>query len=213
MVCTPVDLIAEYVRETAAACPAGALMTDAGSTKASIVRQLNGALPRSVSFVGSHPIAGSEKNGCQHARADLFEGRVIVVTPTRKTSENDLKAHGRFLVGAGRFGGRDVAGGARSGAGRDKSFAAPARRDLGAATTQADLPLTAGGWRDSTRIAAGDVELWTQILADNHQNVLKSLGRFEKSLAAFRSAIERGDKRRLSELLMEAKQLRDAVGS
>src|SRR5688572_15288147 len=83
LVCTPVESIAGHVRQAAHACPAGALITDAGSTKASIVRQLNSSLPPAVAFVGSHPLAGSEKNGCDHARADLFEGRVVVVTPTR----------------------------------------------------------------------------------------------------------------------------------
>ena len=71
VVCTPVDSIARHVQEAAAACPAGALLTDAGSTKASIVKQLNGALPRSVAFVGSHPLAGSEKAGCESCAPQL----------------------------------------------------------------------------------------------------------------------------------------------
>jgi prephenate dehydrogenase len=213
VVCTPVDLIAKYVRESAAVCPAGALVTDAGSTKANIVRQLNGDLPRSMSFVGSHPIAGSEKSGCQHARADLFEGRVTVVTPTRNTSEIDLRRTADFWSALG----ASVV--IMSPAEHDRALAATSHlphllaATLARATSEADLPLTAGGWRDSTRIAAGDVEIWTQILADNDQNVLKALKRFDKSLAAMRTAIERGDKRRLSALLTEAKQRRDAVGS
>jgi prephenate dehydrogenase len=84
---------------------------------------------------------------------------------------------------------------------------------LARSTAEADRPLTAGGWRDGTRIAAGEAELWSQILSDNADNVLKALDRFEKSLAAFRSALERGNRRRLNQMLTEAKQIRDAVGS
>jgi prephenate dehydrogenase len=213
VVCTPVESIATHIREAAVACPDGALLTDAGSTKSTIVRQLNGALPRSVAFVGSHPLAGSEKNGCEHARADLFEGRVAVVTPTRKTGENDLQRTADFWSALG------ASVMTMSPAAHDRALAATSHLPhllaaaLARSTSAADRPLTAGGWRDCTRIAAGDTELWSQILSDNRDNVLKALDRFEKSLAGFRSAIERGSRRRIHQLLTEAKQIRDAVGS
>ena len=63
------------------------------------------------------------------------------------------------------------------------------------------------------RVAAGDPELWTQILLENREHVLKSLAGFEKTVAAFRTALERGDKRKLNQLLTEGKQVRDAVGN
>jgi prephenate dehydrogenase len=213
VVCTPVDSIAGHVREAAAACRAGALLTDAGSTKASIVRQLNGSLPRSVSFVGSHPLAGSEKVGCEHARANLIDGRTVVVTPTRKTSEQDVQRTADFWSALG----ASVL--LMSPAAHDRALAATSHLPhmlaaaLAHSTAHEDLPLTAGGWRDCTRIAAGDAELWTQILSDNRDNVLKAIGRFEKSLARFRSALERSDSKRLNALLKEAKQTRDVVGS
>ncbi|MEX2139295.1 MAG: prephenate dehydrogenase [Pirellulales bacterium] len=213
VVCTPVRSIARHVREAAAACPEGALLTDAGSTKSSIVRQLNGALPRSVAFVGSHPLAGSEKIGCEHARANLFDGRVVVVTPTRKTREEDLQRTADFWSALG------ASVMVMSPAAHDRALAATSHLPhlvaaaLARSTSEQDLPLTAGGWRDCTRIAAGDVELWTQILLDNPDNLLKALGRLERSLAGFRAAIERGNERRLDRLLKEAKRIRDAVGS
>ncbi len=213
IVCTPVDSIVAHVVQAAEACRAGALITDAGSTKASIVRKLNGALPRSAVFVGSHPLAGSEKPGCEHARANLFDGRVVVVTPSRATSAGDFQRTADFwsALGGSVF--------VMSPQAHDRALASTSHLPhllaaaLARATAEADLPLVAGGWRDCTRIAAGNTELWTQILGDNRQNLLKSLGRFEKSLAGFRSAIERGDLRRLTRLLQEAKRIRDAVGS
>jgi prephenate dehydrogenase len=213
IVCTPIESIARHVQEAAASCPVGALLTDAGSTKASIIKQLNGALPRSVVFVGSHPLAGSEKTGCENARANLFDGRVVVVTPSRKTGDADLRRTADFWSALG------ASVMVMSPAEHDRALAATSHLPhvlaaaLARCTADEDLPLTAGGWRDCTRIAAGDVELWTQILLDNGDNVLKSLARFEKSLTNLRAAIESGDVRRLSQLLKEAKRRRDAVGS
>src|SRR5690606_27045055 len=92
VVCTPVEQIAQHVRQAAAAAPASALITDAGSTKEAIVAEL-ADLPAGATFIGSHPLAGSEKAGPAHARADLLEGRVVVVTP--RDLEREAEALGR----------------------------------------------------------------------------------------------------------------------
>jgi prephenate dehydrogenase len=84
---------------------------------------------------------------------------------------------------------------------------------LAAATPAGDVPLAAGGWLDTTRIAAGDALLWQQILLANSDHVLASIDTFESRLAAFRRAIESADAGGLEKLLAEAKQVRDAVGS
>lgn len=212
VVCTPVDLVAERVLQVAEACKASAIITDAGSTKAAIVSAVESALPRDKTFVGSHPLAGSEKNGPEHGRADLFQGRVVVVTPTRR-SRNRAHEVADFWSGLGATvlmmppGAHDEALAATSHLPHLVSAAVASQ------TPRADLLLTATGWRDLTRIAAGDPELWTQILLENRGHVLKSLGRFEKTVARFRAALEKGDRRQLHRLLMEGKQVRDAVGN
>jgi prephenate dehydrogenase len=213
VVCTPVAQIATDVLNVAKACPDGALITDAGSTKAEIVAAVNGKLKRGVRFVGSHPLAGSEKNGALHAMGDLFNGRVVVVTPTRKTASADLTAISDFWSALG----ATVLH--MTPADHDRAMAATSHVPhlvasvLAAVTAPADQPLCATGWRDATRIAAGDPELWRQIFLANRTNVLKSLARFEKTLNSFRTAIEREDKSRLERLLSEAKQIRDALGN
>src|SRR6266545_3612139 len=83
--CTPVDLIPEQILTAAPYCSPGTLLTDAGSTKAAIVRGVENRLPPGVAFVGSHPLAGSEKRGPEHADANLFQGRLTIMTPTGKT--------------------------------------------------------------------------------------------------------------------------------
>jgi prephenate dehydrogenase len=84
---------------------------------------------------------------------------------------------------------------------------------LAEATESAHFPLAASGWRDTTRIAAGDPGLWTPILMANRANVLKGMGEFEKTWAALRRALEQGDREAVTRLLEEAKRKRDAVGS
>ncbi len=88
IIATPVDTIAERVIQAAAVCPATSLITDAGSTKEAIVAAVDAGLAGRRSgprFVGSHPLAGDHRTGPEHARADMFEGRTVVVTPTELT--------------------------------------------------------------------------------------------------------------------------------
>ena len=98
VVCTPVLFIADFVREAAKHCPEGTLITDVGSTKQALAEALDEGLPRGCRFSGSHPIAGSEKTGATSADAELFEGRVAVLTPTRNTRAEDFDFLERVLA-------------------------------------------------------------------------------------------------------------------
>ena len=192
VVATPIAQIVDQVCAAAQACRPETLITDAGSTKATIVARLNGQIPDSIRFVGSHPLAGSEKSGPEAATADLFEGRVVVVTPSRTTHNGAAEDAADFwsALGATVF--------LMSPEEHDAALASTSHLPhllaslLAGATPRADLPLTATGWQDTTRIAAGDPELWTQIFLDNKRNVLKSLALFEKTMQRAKAAIERG---------------------
>jgi len=213
VVCTPVSQIASDIERVAEACPEQAIVTDAGSTKSDIVAAVDNKLPRGVRFVGSHPLAGSEKNGPDNATADLFEDRVVVVTPTRKSDPDDVARISEFWSALG----AKVL--QTSPADHDRALAGTSHLPhlvaaaLAAATPEPDWALCATGWRDTTRIAAGDPELWRQILLSNQANTLKSLTRFEKTLKSLRAALERNDGPRLERLLADAKRTRDALGS
>ena len=166
-----------------------------------------------VAFVGSHPMAGSEKTGPAHAQADLFEGRVAVVTPSRQTSTEAVDQVERFWRQLGsqvvRMSPKD----------HDRSVAAISHMPhlvasaLAAATPEEELQLASTGWLDTTRIAGGAPELWRQILVDNRSGVLKSLDKFEKVLASFRRALERQEHEQLLQLLEAGKQRRDSLGN
>ena len=213
VVCTPVDSIAKHALEVAPHCPSGALITDAGSTKARIVSEVEAKQPAHVHFVGSHPLAGSEKRGPQYADAYLFHNRWVVLTPTPRTAPAALERTQAFWQALGA---------------RVKVMT-PDEHDCALALTS-HLPhllasalagllpqdlfdLAATGFRDTTRIAAGDPALWTAIFAHNRLALLAALERLEKNLDVFRSALTQEDWPALDRLFAQAKQVRDALGS
>lgn len=213
VICTPVAQVVDQVRQAAAHCRPGALITDAGSTKASIVAEINGDLGNAAAFVGSHPMAGSEKSGVEHADPDLFEGRLVIVTPGRRTAARHVAAIEQFWQA---LGARVIRMNPRA---HDEAIASVSHLPhllatvLAASTPEKLLPLVAGGWLDTTRVAAGDPELWRQILTDNRAHVLKALDKFGKVLSNFRTALEQGDDAALLRLLQAGKDRRDTVGN
>lgn len=213
VVCTPVERIPLDTLAAAEHAPAHALITDAGSTKGRLVAAIEKELPAGRRFVGSHPMAGSEKSGVAESSGSLFVGRAVIVTPSRKTADADAQAVGEFwsALGARVF--------LMSPEAHDRAVAATSHLPhliasvLAGISRAEDVPLIASGWLDTTRVAGGDAELWRQILQSNDQRVLESLARFEKQLSAARRALERGDGARLAKLLAQGKAVRDALGN
>jgi prephenate dehydrogenase len=216
VVCTPVELIAEHVRAVALNCRKNARITDAGSAKEEIVVALDHAFalhnPRGAAFVGSHPMAGSEKNGPQNADAELFEGCVTVVTSSPQTNAKalrDVKLFWRSL------GANVVQLGPKE---HDQAVAAISHLPhlvasvLAASVPQSALPLAAGGWRDTTRVASGDPHLWRQILSQNRFHVLHALDKFCHELTDFRRALAYNDRDKIEQLLTQGKQVRESTG-
>ena len=220
VVATPVDAIADTVRAVAAAGPR-ATITDAGSTKAQICRDLRTPSPYSEvaattagipHFLGSHPIAGDHRTGPEHARANLFEGRVVVVTPEDHTPPGLVERVTEFWESIG----AEVV--LLSPEEHDRALAATSHLPhliaaaLVGSTPEEWLRLAGTGWGDTTRIAAGDPQLWTQIFSQNRAAVLDALRRFEHQLTAFDEALREGDPATLTLRLQEAKRIRDALG-
>ena len=147
------------------------------------------------------------------ATAELFAGRVVVVTETDISDHDVVDTIEEFWQS---LGARVIR---MSPDDHDAALAYTSHlphliaSTLAAATPEDHLPLTATGWQDTTRIAAGDVELWRQIFLANAPSTLKALADFETVLARFRTALETSDGSLLAEILAEGKRRRDAVGS
>lgn len=213
VVCTPVCHIVEHAKTAAESAPKDAIITDAGSIKSGIVSELEATLADGPAFVGSHPMAGSEKSGPEFADADLFEDRLAIVTPTERTPPAALAEVEEFWRSLGARVTRMAPEEHDAAAGAVSHLPHVLASALAAATPESLLPLAAGGWLDTTRVAAGDVELWRQILTENRVHALRSLAEFEKTLSSFRDALKRGDDHLLVRLLEQGKRRRDAVGN
>ena len=190
----------------------GTILTDAGSTKAHIVAGWERKRKvRRARYVGSHPIAGSHLRGPAAADAKLFEGRVAVVTPAKATPLEDVEAVGLLWssLGSTVF--------TMSPSEHDSILAATSHvphllaAAIAASTPDGHRRFAAGGWRDTTRVASGDPELWAEILLDNAAGVARSLSKVAGFTERLLTAIEAGDRRRLVALLSKAKDKRDAL--
>jgi prephenate dehydrogenase len=213
IVCTPVGKIVEHVRQAALHCPERTLITDAGSTKQSIVAALDSGLGHGCRFLGSHPLAGSEKTGAAFATADLFEGRLAILTPTKNTRAEDFDLLEEFWQSLGSVVIQMTP------EEHDKSIALTSHLPhVAAAALVMTLPelcfrLIGPGFLDTTRVAGGDAELWRQILAENRENVLLALEQYGSNLAALHAALRDNNQDEITRFLTLAKKNRDALGS
>jgi cyclohexadieny/prephenate dehydrogenase len=211
VICTPVDRIVVDIRIAAERARPWTLITDVGSVKR-FVCEPAGELPAGVTFIGSHPIAGSEKQGCAHADSDLFEGRVCVLTPRPTAPREKVVSLTSFWQSLG------MTVVEMSPDAHDRALAQTSHvphlvaAALAATLASENRTLTGGGFQDTTRIAAGDPQLWSAIFLSNAGEVTAGLRAVTARLEELQSAIESGDKGRLEELLKVAKQNRDGLG-
>jgi len=211
VVATPVHRIADDVHRLAAASRAGTLITDVGSVKADICRTASQGLPEGIQFVGSHPLAGSEKNGYEFSDANLFSGRVTIVTPLDSSPDEAVSRVSDFWSALGSIVHRlDVST-------HDRVLAITSHLPhmtaaaLTSILTDESRPFTATGFRDTTRIAAGHPDLWVSILLSNGDAVIDAMDNFSQQFEQFREAVRNRDGERLKTLLQLAKNARDTL--
>ena len=215
ILCTPLAQMRSRVRELLPALKRGAIVTDVGSVKASVVRDLESLIQKSgAHFVGSHPMAGAEKTGVAAARADLFDGTVCIVTPTRKTNQPALKKVQQFWTAIGsrvlklKPESHDALV-SRSSHLPHVVAATLASHVLNPANPKQQAALCANGFRDTTRIASGSPEMWRDIALANRRNLAKSLQAFITDLEKIERLVKRGGAKAVMKLFETAKQRRD----
>lgn len=215
VICTPVQTIVPLLAQIQPALAADTLITDVGSTKSLICREARSALANSsAQFLGSHPMAGSEQAGMEHARADLFENAACILTPLEDSPFDTIAQLKAFWEALGMI----------------TSAVSPEKHDeivahishlphLLASTLSSYLStqdqswrnLAGGGLRDTTRIASGDPNLWKQILEQNSEEVLRAIDGFERELHTIKSALLNNDSHALVAQLEHGKAYRDRL--
>jgi prephenate dehydrogenase len=203
ILCVPIEAMAGLVHEFRDALKPTAFVTDVGSVKGSVVRDIEPLLENRALWIGSHPMAGSERGGFAAARADLFEGATVVLTPTKYTPRDAQRRAEKFWKALG----------------SNLAILSPEKHDqmvaaishiphliaaalVNHAVTFGDLDLAAGGFRDTTRVASSSPELWAEILLANGEAVGGQIDHLIRDLRTIEIALKNQDKPAAKSLLL-----------
>jgi cyclohexadieny/prephenate dehydrogenase len=218
VIATPIGSYSTVAEAIAPALKSGAIVTDVGSVKQSVVDTLAAHLPNMACFVPGHPIAGTEHSGPEAGFPELFEGRWTILTPTEDTDATALERVSALWRAMGAM----------------VDHMAPAHHDMvlaitshlphliaytivGTATDLEDdlrqevIKYSASGFRDFTRIAASDPVMWRDIFLNNKDATLDILQRFTEDLTALQRAIRRGEGQALEDLFARTRKIRRSI--
>ncbi|MEM9586708.1 MAG: prephenate dehydrogenase/arogenate dehydrogenase family protein [Planctomycetota bacterium] len=208
---TPVDHIAALAAEAAGVLATDALITDVGSTKQTIVDATAKHDQVHRRFVAAHPIAGSEKTGMRHSTAELMDGKTIIITPHQDSMEAMVaKAESFWKL----TGGQIVVMSPQEHDQRLAAISHVPHLIASLVALQADpesLPLVGSGWKDITRVAAGDPTMWHAICQENREAILKQLSLVRDSLDDLQCKVRSDEPETLIQWLQKAKAIRDQV--
>jgi prephenate dehydrogenase len=215
VLCSPVGQMAGLFREMTPFLSPDCLVTDVGSVKSTLVSEIEPlAAAAGIPFVGSHPMAGAERSGPAHARPDLFEGAVCVVTPTTSTPAGAADRASALWESVGSKVVRmtpmlhdDLV--SRSSHLPHVVASGLANYVLSPVHPREQAELCAGGFRDTTRVASGSPSMWRDISLANRRNLARVLGVFIEDLQEFRRALDEGDSATVEEYFRQAKERRD----
>jgi cyclohexadieny/prephenate dehydrogenase len=219
--CVPVGAMSEAGRSAMAAMRPGAILTDVGSVKGSVVKDLRTAAKPGVHVIPGHPIAGTEKSGPDAGFASLFEQRWCILTPEPNADADYRAAVDRLAAFWEKLGSRVE----RMDATRHDLVLAvtshlphliaynivATAHDMESVTEGEVVKFSAAGFRDFTRIAASDPTMWRDVFLNNREAVLEVLGRFDDDLTALRKAIRNGDGAKLFDVFTHARGIRREI--
>lgn len=204
ILCTPVGLFEKMLEGIKGSLSKEAIVTDVGSTKRTVVRLGERILEGTAAFVGSHPMAGSEKRGVEYAKTDLFQKAQCLLTPTQKTPREALERVKAFWMGLG------MRISMLSPEEHDRLLAMASHLPHAAAAAMVAMQLDAGlalcgkGFLDTTRIAGGDGALWSDIFLDNSDNIRQSIALLKQELDHLANLVDKRDGEALAKWLNEA---------
>ncbi|HYE31046.1 MAG TPA: prephenate dehydrogenase/arogenate dehydrogenase family protein [Methylomirabilota bacterium] len=215
ILCTPIGKMRDLLLAAIPSIKPGALITDVGSVKASVARELEPlAVQAGATFIGSHPMAGSERMGVNASKIDLFSKAISVVTPTVSSPKSKVQALVELWEGVGA---RPLVMSpeqhdelvSRSSHLPHVVAAELANYVLSPAHPKEQAMLCATGFRDTTRVASGSPEMWRDIALANSKNLARVLRAFIEHLEEFKAALEDQDDKKITEFFETAKQRRD----
>ena len=218
ILCAPVGVYGKIAAEIGPHLSAGAIVSDVGSVKAAVVRDIAPHIPNGVHFIPGHPIAGTEQSGPEAGFAELFDGRWCILTPGDDAAPEAVKKLESFWL---KLGSKVEIMGAEH---HDMVLAITSHvphliafnivntaAHLARVTDSEVIKFSAGGFRDFTRIAASDPVMWRDVFLNNKDAVLEMLGRFTEDLTVLQRAIRYGDGVTLEKLFGDARTVRRGI--
>jgi len=216
IIATPVSATIPVLRDIVPYLSPGSVVTDVGSTKAAIVRAAEKLMPPGISFVGGHPMAGTEQTGVREADPYLFENAFYIITPSMETPPEAINILRKLAAGVG----------------AKVVEMEPEQHDLAVAAVshlpqliaaslvntvarmpgnEGILPLAASGFRDTTRIAASNPVMWRDIFRTNREQLLAMIRRFRSEIDLFENIIVQGDGEAIQRNLESARVVRSGL--
>jgi cyclohexadieny/prephenate dehydrogenase len=218
ILCAPVGAYRTIAEQITQQLAKGAILSDVGSVKGAVIRDVGPFVPRDVHFIPAHPIAGTEFSGPEAGFASLFDGRWTILTPVPGTDKDAVEKLKAFWQGLGSQ--VDVMDSSH----HDLVLAITSHlphliaynivgtaHDLEKVTEGEVIKYSASGFRDFTRIAASDPTMWRDIFLNNRDAVLEVLGRFNEDLAVLQRAVRNGDGEMLFDFFTRNRAIRKAI--
>lgn len=215
LIASPLGSFTDLIRKAAPAIKHGAVVTDVGSVKGSLVQEIEGMMPEGANFIGSHPIAGSDRSGMDHAKAGLFRDALCILTPTMNSDPNALKtvndiwsSLGSKVLNMDPFE-------------HDRIYAAvshlPHLVAYAMVNTVSDIDSSyfsycGQGFKDMTRIAASSPDIWTDIAIMNRENLISMLSGFRANIDRIELSLRNSDAEALKQQLIKASRTREEIG-
>jgi len=206
---TPILSIVKLTKRIIPYLKDGCIITDVGSAKLKLTQEIEEVLPKNISFVGGHPMAGSEKRGVGRARRDLFKDSICILTKTKNTSQRSLKV----IRALWRSLGAEVI--TLSPEVHDRVVSEISHLphmlvfSMLSGVDKRDLRFASSGFYDTTRIASSDAKVWKDIAISNKKEIAKSIFKFKKNLSMLEKAINRRDSAALVRIFKRAKSKRE----
>ncbi|XVE29523.1 prephenate dehydrogenase [Wukongibacter baidiensis] len=211
--CIYPNLTVKFIRDNMENFKSGAIITDTAGIKEKLVREICATIREDVDFIGGHPMAGRESKGLGFATKDIFNNANYLITPTDKNKEENIKKVEELVEAIG-F--KNIVKLDCKQHDEIIAFTSHLPHIVASALINSDSRndtkfFVAGGYKDATRVARINEELWTELIMDNYDNNLKQIEIFENSIANFKRAIMNNDRESLKALFRKGSQKREEL--
>ena len=218
IIATPLSSYEDIISKIKNSLKSGTILTDVGSVKENVINLIEKDVPANVSWISSHPIAGTEESGPEAGFSELFKNRWCILTPSKKAQEKDIKLLGAFWKKIGSK--VDIMEAKQHDYILSITSHIPHLIAYNIVNTSLNIQdekesvivkYSAGGLRDFTRIAASNPIMWRDIFIQNKKNTSKMIDKFIEDLEDLKKAIENEDGKKLEEIFTKTKKIRKDI--